>query len=602
MTRTAPRRSVRRFGGLIRFSVGLVWRSSRVAFIGLVGLQLVTAVALAGQVVSVQLTLAAVLDGRPRSGLTPFLIPVALLAALTALTAVTGSVQGSLSRYVGESVAQRVWQQVIRVATGVGLGRFESADFYDRLERMRSNALNRPFQVTNGVLAVIGSAAAGVGVAVTIAAIDPLLLPLLLVAGVPTLITSRVESRREFRFNIEQTQRIRLRTYISILLTGRDEAKEVRAFGLRGELTRRFNVLYDTYRHDLARHVRRRTALNAAGNLGSAVVLALTLLSLVWLITSGQLGVAGAGAAIVAIRLLASQIQGLTGGIQSIFESGLFIGDIEEFVSGETMEQDHRPGGLEVPEFDSLDLCDVRFTYPGREEPALDGIDLHVAAGEVIALVGENGSGKTTLAKIMAGLYAPDEGEVRWNGTPFAAFDGAQLRRRIAIIFQDFVRYAFPAEENIALGAADRPLDPRRVRDAARAAGAEDFLAALPSGFGTPLSRLFDGGHEISGGQWQRVAIARAYYRQAPLVILDEPSAALDPRSEHDLFASLRSTLEGRTALFVSHRFSTVRAADRIYVLDAGKIVEHGSHDHLMALKGLYAELFTLQADAYLRG
>jgi ATP-binding cassette subfamily B protein len=586
-TGPTPRRSIRRLGGLIRFSTRLVWRASRGAFVGLVGLQLVSAVALAGQVLAVQLTLSVILDkGSAGAGLTPFLVPVLLLALLTATTAVTGSLQGSLSRYVGESVAQSMWRQILTVSTGVGLRRFESSDFYDRLERMRSNALTRPFQVTNGVLNVIGSAAAGIGVALTIAAM---------------LFTSRRESRLEFRFNVEQTQRIRLRTYISILLTGRDEAKEVRAFGLRQELTSRFNRLYDIYRHDLARHIRRRSRLNLLGNLAAALILALTLLALVWLITVGQIGVAGAGAAIVAIRLLASQIQSLTGGVQTIFESGLFIDDVDEFISTEDVDRAPEGPQLDVPPLTSLDLSDVRFTYPGRPELALDGVDIHVGAGEIVALVGENGSGKTTLAKIMAGLYPPDSGSVRWNGTDIAELDPSQLRDQIAIIFQDFVRYAFSAEENIGLGQVSRSADPTQVRDAARAAGADEFLSALPDGYATPLSRLFDGGHEISGGQWQRVAIARAYFRQAPLVILDEPSSALDPRAEHDLFSSLRATLEGRTALFVSHRFSTVRSADRIYVLEAGKVAEHGTHAELMARKGLYADLFTLQADAYLR-
>jgi ATP-binding cassette subfamily B protein len=465
---------------------------------------------------------------------------------------------------------------------------------------MRSNALSRPFQVTNGVLAVIGATAASIGVGITIVALNPLLLPLLLIGGVPMLLTSRRESRLEFRFNVEQTQRIRLRTYIALLLTARDEAKEVRAFGLQRFLTHRFSRMYDTYRSDLARHVRRRSTLNVLGNLGAALVLALTLLALMWLIAVGQIGIAGAGAAIVAIRLLASQIQSLTGGVQTIFESGLFLDDVHEFVTGEQDEQSRGPV-RDVPEFASLDLDDVRFTYPGRPEPALDGVDIHLEAGEVVALVGENGSGKTTLAKIMAGLYPPDSGTVEWNGTDVSAFDQSRLRSQIAVIFQDFVRYAFTAEENIGLGRADEPVDIEKIRAAAREAGADDFLAALPDGYQTPLSRLFDGGHEISGGQWQRVAIARAYYRQAPLVILDEPSSALDPRSEHDLFTSLRATLQGRTALFVSHRFSTVRSADRIYVLDAGKVVEHGTHDELMARQGLYAELFSLQADAYLR-
>jgi ATP-binding cassette subfamily B protein len=230
----------------------------------------------------------------------------------------------------------------------------------------------------------------------------------------------------------------------------------------------------------------------------------------------------------------------------------------------------------------------------------VQSVDLHLRRGEVVALVGENGSGKSTLAKLIAGLYTPDHGSVRWDG-----IDSRQLRRseiyaRTAVVFQDFARLALSAEENIAMiGAADS-IDQRRVRAAARATGADTVIDGLPFGYETPLSTLFSGGQDLSGGQWQRIALARAYYRDAPLVILDEPTAALDPRAEHELFASLRQLLAGRTALFISHRFSTVRTADRIYVMDGGRIIESGNHDDLMAADGHYAELFRLQASAYL--
>jgi ATP-binding cassette subfamily B protein len=214
-------------------------------------------------------------------------------------------------------------------------------------------------------------------------------------------------------------------------------------------------------------------------------------------------------------------------------------------------------------------------------------------------LVGENGSGKTTLAKLVAALYEPADGTVWWDDVDARTLRPDHLRRQIAVIFQDFVKYAFSAEDNIALGRADDPVDPEAVREAARTSGAEQFLAALPEGFQTPLNRIFAGGHDLSGGQWQRVALARAFYRDAALIVLDEPTSALDPRAEHELFVSLRAVLAGRSALFISHRFSTVRQADRIYVLEDGRVIEHGSHDELMALGGHYAELFRLQAEAY---
>jgi len=587
-----------RLGELVRFSAALVWEAARAPFLALTSLQLVNAALLAAQVFAVQAVLDGILNLAER-GVGPVVVPVVFLAVFTAATAVTGSVQGSLSRYVGESVAKTMWQRVLDVSTGVGLRQFEDASFFDRLERVRGSALTRPFQVTNGVIATVGAVAASVGLAVTLASFNPILLPLILVSGVPLLFTSRRESRLEFRFNVQQTPRVRMRTYMTILLTGRDEAKEVRAFGLTRNLRARFNALYTTYLRDLARHLRRRAGLSLIGQLTAALVLGGTLLVLVWLIASGGLSVAQAGAALVAVRMLASQVQGISGGVQTIFESGLFIDDLREFLA-------LRPGRSEAEataepiDFGEIVAEDVSFTYPGRRKPALDGVTVRIGRGEVVAIVGENGSGKTTLSKLIAGLYQPDEGRVTWDDVAVEALAPGAVRASTAVIFQDFVRYALDARTNISLGRPDEDPDDEKVRAAARAAGADAALSALPNGYDTPLTRLFEGGHDLSGGQWQRVAIARAYYKNAPLVVLDEPSAALDPRAEFDLFSSLRRTLEGRSALVISHRFSTVRNADRIYVMDEGRVVESGSHDELMQHDRVYAELFRLQAAAYL--
>lgn len=595
---TRPRsRSAGRLAHLIGFSTRLVWTSARVPFLCLTGLQVLGAALAAAQVLTVQWLLAAILAVES-TGVRPVITPVATMALLTAVVAVAGSLQGSLSRFVGESVGRTMWQSVLDVSTGVGLRQYEDPSFFDRLERVRSNAISRPFQVTSGIVTVVGALATGVGLGITLAALNPWLLPLLVLGGVPLMLTSRRESRREFRFNVAQTQRVRMRTYLSVVLTGRDEAKEVRAYGLASALRRRFTDLYARYLHDLAGHLKRRAALNILGQLAAALVLGVTLFALVWLIASDGLSVAAAGAAIVAVRMLAGQVQAIAGGVTSIFESGLFIDDLERFLEL-TPEPDHSE--LATPlDFGRIVADHVEFTYPGRTSPAVADVSVTIGRGEVIALVGENGSGKSTLAKLIAGLYPVDAGDITWDGVPQESLPPGTTRASTAVIFQDFVRYAMDLRTNIAMGRPDAPPDEDRLTAAARTSGVADFVAQLPHGYDTPLTRWFDGGHDLSGGQWQRVAIARAFYRDAPLVILDEPSAALDPRAEYDLFSSLRATLAGRSALVISHRFSTVRNADRIYVMEAGRIAEQGSHDELMALDGIYAELFGLQATAYL--
>lgn len=581
----------------------MVWQSARKPFAALIGLQILNAVALVFQVIAIQLALTAVLtiSASAGGGGVPWSLvqPVLLLAGATALTAVIASVQAGLGRYAGELVAAVMWQRVLHVATRVDLRKFESARFYDRLQRVQASALTRPYQITYGLVATIGAVVASIGLLVAIMLVQPALLPLLLIAGVPVLITSRRQSQLEFDFLARQTQSMRLRTYLTWVQTGRDEAKEVRAFGLARNFGKRLNTLYAEYLRDLAQHLLQRSKLGAIGSLGSAVLLALTLVLLVWLISTGRLSIAEAAAALVAIRLLASQVQNGFTGVQAIFESGLFIDDLDGFL---TLAPAAEGGSREIAppaEFRRIRADAVSFSYPGRSQLALQAANIEINSGEVVALVGENGSGKTTLAKVIAGLYEPGSGAVRWDGIDVRGFRPELFRERVAIIFQDFVRYALSAEENIAIARPDDEIDHAAIREAAKIADADAFLSALPAGYQTPLSRRFAGGHELSGGQWQKVAIARAFYRRAPVVIIDEPTASLDARAEYELFSSLHEVLRGRTALIISHRFSTVRTADRIYVLDHGRVVEQGTHDELMDLGGRYAELFHLQASAY---
>jgi ATP-binding cassette, subfamily B, bacterial len=590
------RKSLLQLKRLVFTSVGLVWSAERRLFIGLVLLQLAAAVLLVGQVLAVRSVLQAILVQVDQADTSRVAVPILVLAVLTGLSAICGSLQTQLQRLLGEHVAHAMWNRVLDVSTRVSLRHFESSEFFNQLSRVQTSALSRPYQVTQGLLSMAGALVASVALGAALFTLAPVLVPLVAIGGVPVLLASRRESRLEFDFSVQQTPTLRLRSYLGMLQLGRDEAKEVRALGLGPWLTARFNRLYASYLADLRAHVRQRTGLSVLGQVGAAVVLGATLLVMVWLIGRGLLDIAGAGAALVAIRMLTTQVQLVFRGAQSVFESGLFLDDLDDFLALGALAREEDRGAEAPTGFSTIRVEGVTFSYPEAAHPALRGVDVELSAGQIVALVGENGSGKTTLAKLLAGLYKPDAGAIRWDGRDLSEFGSSSVRERVTVVFQDFVRFALTATENIAAGRIGVPVDPERVRAAARSAGAERTLDGLPRGFDTILSRIFAGGQDLSGGQWQRIALARSFYRDAPLVILDEPTASLDPRAEHALFTTLRTALHGRTALFISHRFATVRGADRIYVLHEGQVVEQGTHEELIDRAGRYAELYRLQS------
>ena len=596
-------KQLRRLPRMIGRSVRLVWSAGRGLFITSTAIQLVNGVLLAVQVFLVGLVLDAILQVQEGTeSWNAVVLPVAGLALAMGLTTVASAVQGQFQRLLGELVIRRTWISVLDVSTSVPLIEYEEPDFYDRLQRVQANAVSQPFVMTQGLIGIIGGLAGLVGLLASVLFLSPLVLPLLMVAGIPLYVGSRILSRMEFNFIVAQVPSIRLRDYLRSLQVDRDPAKEVRAFGLTDALRTRFDRVYVDYITALKHHIRRRTNVSLGTNVISALLLAVTLLFLVWLVARGELDIAAAGAAIVAVRMIAGQLSGLFGGIQRLFESSLYLDDLEAYLAMKPTATDVETEGETVPDgFTELNADAVTFTYPGGEKAALRDVSITVNSGEIVALVGENGSGKTTLAKVLAGLYDPDAGTIRWDGVDVARYNRISLRQSIALIFQDFIRYQLTAAENIGFGRVEKASDLDEVTRAAQQAGADEFLSELPDGYETILSRMFKGGRDLSIGQWQRVAIARAFFRNAPFVILDEPTASLDPRAEHALFEALRELLAGRTVLFISHRLSTVRSADRIYVLHHGEIIEHGSHDQLMALGGRYAELFSLQAAAYLR-
>ncbi len=565
-------------------------------------LQLVSVVLLLLQVLFAKLTLEALLD--PGSGgpsLDSVLPPLIGLVATTGFAGLATSAQSQVQRLVGENVQRTVRSSILSVTTTVSLETFESPGFYDDLQRVESNAGIQPVNLANGLVMLVGG---GVGAVVLIAVllgIEPLLVPVLLLGAVPQALISRRQGSLEFAFIVEQSSGHRMRDYLVEVLTGRDEAKEIRAFDLGDALEHRWDTSYRRYLSDLRTHIGQRVRLAALLSTITFVGTAAALGLLVAFVIDERVGLADAGAALIAVRLLATRIEMTFRGVTSLFETSLFLQDYEAFLRRRPAPpvEDDAADRPEVLPFEELRVDNASFRYPQTGSDVLEDVSMSIRAGEVVALVGENGSGKTTLAKLLCHVFTPTGGRILWDGVDTAELPAREVRRHVGVIFQDFVRYQLSAHENIAFGRADAVDDRDAVVEAAMRGGSHGYLSELPDGYDTLLGKTFWGGYDLSLGQWQRVAISRAFFRGASFLALDEPTASLDARAEQRLFEQLAELAEGRALLLISHRFSTVRSADRIYVLHEGKVIEEGTHDELMSREGHYAELFTLQAASY---
>ena len=628
---------------LLASAFAMVWAADRRRAIETYVLQLVLGIATGIQLLITRNLIAAVLDPRVSRDPSPLLTQLAAMVVVETTSQFVQLYQQQQQQVLLEQIQRRAGLRVVDVASKVDMAQFETPEFQDRLSRAQQ-AMGRLFQVTFSTVGLVRNLATIAGVAVALFLLEPLLLAVILVGFVPTWVTSMAISRRVHQFTWEMTPNDRKRAYVFSLFTAREHAKEVRVFGLTKYLRALYEQLSDERLARLLMHLRDRARLSFVGSLGSSILQAIGYGLLAWLTLTGRLGLPEAGAAAAAAGQLRGGLGGLVGSASSLYESSLFLYDAEIFLA--LLQTLRRSLGKErgPDRFGRIEMRSVDFAYPSQlpdagpsvgggdvdvnvpvpppnvsgvlevpngpteprrmrmprvQRPALRGVSMEIRAGEVVALVGENGSGKTTLAKMLTGLYRPDRGTITWDGIDVATLDPDWLHDHVAVLFQDFARFMLTTKENIGLGRVEHIDDIDSIVTAAERSGAHAFIREWESGYDTVLGPVFAGGKDISIGQWQRIALARAFFRDAPLVILDEPTAALDARAEHDLFERMRGLFEGRSVLLISHRFSSVRSADRIYVLHEGEIVESGTHDELMALGGRYAELFTMQAKAY---
>jgi len=504
-----------------------------------------------------------------------------------------------LESLLGDLFANRLSVRLMQHAATLDLAQFEDAETYDHLERARRQTTGRI-----GLFALLLSTAQDLITLASLAAVLlvqlPWLLLLLTIAVLPAFLGEAHFASLGYSLLFRWTPERRLLDYLRYMGASDESAKEVKLFGLSGFLVDRYAKLSDKFYEENKRLAVRRnivsTLLVTLGTLGYysayAVIIYRTVL--------GRFSIGTLTFLAGSFRASRDLIQRILLALSQIYEQSLYLSDLFTFFDV-TPSVVSKPGAGPVPRpiREGFRFENVGFRYPGSERWAVRGLTFSFQPLERIALVGENGAGKTTLVKLLARLYDPDEGRILLDGVDLRDYDLSSLRQNIGIIFQDFVRYDFVLRENIGVSQIAALADDARIQEAARQSRADSVAARLPQGYDQMLGQRFDGGVELSGGEWQKVALGRAYMRDAQVLILDEPTAALDARAEYEVFLRFAELTKGRMAVLISHRFSTVRMADRILVLQDGRLVDDGTHDQLVARGGLYAELFSLQAAGY---
>jgi ATP-binding cassette, subfamily B, bacterial len=579
--------------------LAIVWRSGPTIVAGGLACRIV------GALVPIAMLWVAkqILDGvQARSSGQPlpehFWLYVGAEAGLAAFAAILGRTGGYFDALLADRFTRHVSVRVMEHASRLDLASYEDPVFYDKLERARVQATDR-IAMIHAIGTLLQQSIAAISLSATIFWFSPWLLALLVIAVVPAFLGESHFAFLGYSLNIRQTPRRRQIDYLRVLGASKESAKELKLFGLSdfitGEYARLSNGIYD---ENVALAKRRLWAgsllslLSTAGYYGAYT----------WVVYRTVTGDLSWGT----LQFLAGAIAGASSNIQSIFstfssiaDQSLFLTDLVEFFHVQpTIRSKENAIPAPRPIQSGFLFDSVSFRYPGREALVLDRLDLRIDVGERIALIGENGQGKTTIVKLLTRLYDPTSGRILLDGVDLRDYSIEDLNREIGVIFQDFMRYEMTARRNIAVGRIDSDVEPD-VQLAARKSLADAVIRRLPGGYDQLLGRRFEGGLDLSGGEWQKVALARAYLRDAQVLILDEPTAALDARSEYDVFQRFAELTDGKTALLISHRFSTVRMADRIVVLQNGRIAEQGSHGQLMALGGQYAEMFELQAASY---
>jgi len=584
---------------MVHEAVRLAWQVNRTDTLAAIGLNIVAGTMitfglLATSTVLRELFASGPTPDRVRSAAPGLVVAALAVMAKGGLTIAAGWAQARLVPQINYQVELRLFE----ATTAVDLAAFDDAGFAEEMDRARDRGMHEAASIVVDAVNLITGVVGVVATAAAVTVIQPLLLPCLLIAAVPAAVTALRIARREYIALLAWITRRRRLWMLATLMANRHTAVEVRTYQMRGFLLGEYRRIMNIETAAQLRLVRSQTSTRVTGGSIAGVATFAVYGVLGWLLLAGVIPLAAAATALLALQAARTSLGNTIYATNSLYEDALYYRDFLTFLDRADARTPAGGGGT-VSGFEEIRVEQVSLRYPDTERPAVDQVNLTVRRGEVIALVGENGSGKTTLAKLLAGLYQPTGGTIRWDGVDVTALDAAALGAQVAVLSQDWWKFPFTARQNITVGRYDRSGGPGpSVVDAAVAASAHEMITELPRGYDTLLDRSFKDGHDLSGGQWQRLVAARGLYRNGRLLICDEPSAALDARAEHALFAQLRRQPD-RTIVLITHRLANVRHADRIYVMRDGKLIEEGNHDQLIAAGGLYQELFDLQASGY---